>query len=65
MNKFELNDLDINEINVLIAGLMELPGKASLPIYNKIKMQIDAQVLKLESGMKTVGENEMPWKDKE
>jgi hypothetical protein len=55
MNKVSLTDLDLNEVNLLIAGLMELPAKASMPLYSKIKTQVDAQMSK---------ENEtgaLPW----
>jgi hypothetical protein len=44
MQKFNINDLDINEVNIIIAGLMELPGKTVLDLYFKIKDQIDNQI---------------------
>lgn len=58
MNKFSLTDLELNEINVLIAGLMELPAKASMPLYTKIKAQVDAQMNKANQS------DSLPW-DKE
>lgn len=55
MNKVSLTDLDLNEVNLLIAGLMELPAKVSMPLYSKIKTQVDAQ-------MDKVNENgALPW----
>lgn len=55
MNKVSLTDLDLNEVNLLIAGLMELPAKASMPLYSKIKTQVDAQMGK-------ANENDaLPW----
>lgn len=59
MNNFNLTDLDVNEINTIIAGLMELPGKVSLGLYTKIKTQIDAQLAKQNGG---ATEAPMPWK---
>lgn len=59
MNKFTLTDLDLNEINVLIGGLMELPAKASMPVYAKIKAQVDAQMAKANEG--TASGDALPW----
>lgn len=42
--KINLTDLDINEINTLISGLMELPGKISLGLYTKIRHQVEIQL---------------------
>jgi DNA helicase TIP49 (TBP-interacting protein) len=56
MNKVSLTDLDLNEVNLLIAGLMELPAKVSMPLYSKIKTQVDAQMGKVnENG------DALPW----
>lgn len=55
MNKVSLTDLDLNEVNLLIAGLMELPAKASMPLYSKIKSQVDAQMNKENET------NALPW----
>jgi DNA helicase TIP49 (TBP-interacting protein) len=56
MNKVSLTDLDLNEVNLLIAGLMELPAKVSMPLYSKIKSQVDAQMGKVnENG------DALPW----
>lgn len=42
--KINLTDLDINEINTLISGLLELPGKISIGLYNKIRIQVETQL---------------------
>lgn len=59
MNKLSLTDLDLNEINVLIAGLMELPAKASMPLYTKIKTQVDAQMSKANEA--SASGDSLPW----
>ena len=56
MNKVSLTDLDLNEVNLLIAGLMELPAKVSMPLYSKIKSQVDAQM-----GNVNENGNALPW----
>ena len=42
--QFNLSNLDINEINTIISGLMELPGKISLGLYTKIREQVQKQI---------------------
>ena len=37
-------NFDANEINVLLAGLGELPAKTSFAIINKVKYQAEAQM---------------------
>ena len=45
----ELNlTLDVNEINVILAGLGELPAKVSINLIDKIRMQATAQLQKNE-----------------
>ena len=41
--KFQLTDLSIEEINTIIAGIMELPGKYSFNLTNKIREQLRQQ----------------------
>lgn len=41
--KFQLTDLSIEEINTVIAGIMELPGKFSFNLTLKIREQLRAQ----------------------
>lgn len=43
MNKFVLTDLSLEEINVIIAGVLELPGKVGLSVYGKIRQQAEEQ----------------------
>lgn len=43
MNKFNLTDLSIEEVNVIIAGLLELPGKVGLNVFAKVKQQAEEQ----------------------
>ena len=63
MNKLFLNDLDLNEVNILIAGLMELPARASMPLYNKIKSQVDPQMsnLPMDKANETGATDALPW----
>ena len=45
----ELNlTLDVNEVNVILAGLGELPAKVSINLIDKIRMQATAQLQKNE-----------------
>lgn len=41
--KFQLTDLSIEEINTVIAGIMELPGKFSFNLTLKIREQLRQQ----------------------
>lgn len=42
--QFELKMLTANDINVILAGLQELPLKISAMVFNKIKEQAEAQI---------------------
>ena len=41
--KFTLTDLSVDEVNTILAGLMELPAKFSVDIMAKVRQQIDDQ----------------------
>lgn len=43
MNKFSLSDLSIDEVNMIIVGLLELPGKYTATLLPRIKQQMEAQ----------------------
>ena len=43
MNKLTL-ELTLDEINTILAGLGELPAKASLGVIEKVRMQVIPQV---------------------
>lgn len=42
-------DLELNEINAVLAGLQELPGKVCNPISEKIKAQATTQIQELQA----------------
>ena len=42
--KFTLTDLSVDEINAILAGLQELPGKICNPMTQKIREQAEAQL---------------------
>ena len=42
-------DLELNDINAVLAGLQELPGKVCNPISEKIKTQATAQIQALQA----------------
>ena len=42
-------NLDINEINIILAALQELPGKVCNPLSAKIKSQADKQIEALKN----------------
>jgi hypothetical protein len=46
--KFTLSELSVDEINFILAGLQELPGKICNPLSQKIKTQAEAQLPKQE-----------------
>lgn len=46
--KITLSDLSIDEVNAILAGLQELPGKICNPMSNKIRQQAEAQLPKQE-----------------
>lgn len=46
--RFILSDLSLDEVNNILAGLQELPGKICNPISRKIKEQAEAQLPKQE-----------------
>jgi hypothetical protein len=41
--KYKIDDLTIDEVNIIISGLLELPGKFGLNVISKIKQQIEEQ----------------------
>lgn len=41
--KFNLTDLSVDEVNTILAGLMELPAKFSVNLMTKIREQTDQQ----------------------
>lgn len=47
--KFTLNDLSVDEVNCLLAGLQELPAKIANPLSQKIREQAETQLPKQES----------------
>lgn len=47
--KFTLNDLSVDEINCILAGLQELPAKIANPLSQKVKEQAEAQLPKQEA----------------
>lgn len=49
--KFTLSDLSVDEVNAILAGLQELPGKICNPMSNKIRQQAEAQIPKQEPSM--------------
>ena len=46
--KITLSDLSIDEVNAILAGLQELPGKICNPMTQKIREQAEAQLPKQE-----------------
>lgn len=49
--KFNLTDLTLDEVNAILAGLQELPGKICNPVSHKIRQQAEAQIPKQEPSM--------------
>jgi hypothetical protein len=47
--KFTLNDLSVDEINCILAGLQELPAKIANPLSQKVKEQAESQLPKQEA----------------
>jgi hypothetical protein len=47
--KFTLNELTVDEVNYILAGLQELPGKICNPLSMKIRQQAEAQIPKQEN----------------
>jgi len=43
MNKFSISDLSIEDVNCIMSGLLELPGKFTLTLINKIRGQLEEQ----------------------
>ena len=41
--KYTLSDLTTEEVNVIIAGVMELPGKVGITVYGKLRQQLEQQ----------------------
>ena len=42
--KFTLDDLNINEVNIILAGLQELPAKVCNPLTKKLTEQAEQQI---------------------
>ena len=49
--KITLSDLSIEEVNFILAGLQELPGKICNPMSQKIRTQAESQLPKQEPSM--------------
>ena len=49
--KITLSNLSIDEVNAILAGLQELPGKICNPMSQKIREQAEAQLPKQEPTM--------------
>lgn len=47
--KFNLNDLSVDEVNAILAGLQELPAKIANPLSQKVREQAEAQLPKQDS----------------
>ena len=47
--KFTLNDLSVDEVNCILAGLQELPAKIANPLSQKIREQAESQLPKQEA----------------
>jgi hypothetical protein len=47
--KFTLNDLSVDEVNAILAGLQELPAKIANPLSQKVREQAEAQLPKQDS----------------
>ena len=52
--KFNLNDLSVDEVNAILAGLQELPAKIANPLSQKIREQAEAQLPKQDSAPEAV-----------
>lgn len=52
--KFNLNDLSVDEVNAILAGLQELPAKIANPLSQKIREQAEAQLPKQDSASAAV-----------
>lgn len=51
--KFTLNDLSVDEVNAILAGLQELPAKIANPLSQKVREQAEAQLPKQETAPDT------------
>jgi hypothetical protein len=51
--KFTLNDLSVDEVNAILAGLQELPAKIANPLTQKVRQQAEAQLPKQETAAET------------
>lgn len=47
--KLNLTDFTIEELNFILAGLQELPGKICNPISQKIKTQAEEQIAAIQA----------------
>jgi hypothetical protein len=54
--KFNLSDLTLDEVNAILAGLQELPGKICNPVSQKIRQQAEAQIPKQEPSMQDLAQ---------
>lgn len=52
--KFTLNDLSVDEVNCILAGLQELPAKIANPLSQKIREQAESQLPKQEAPQEAV-----------
>lgn len=48
--RFTLNDLSVDEINFILAGIQELPAKIANPLSQKLREQAQGQLPKQEEG---------------
>jgi hypothetical protein len=44
-----LTDLSIDELNIIIMGLVKLPYETSAPVVEKVRTQASAQIQQLQS----------------
>ena len=54
--KITLSDLSIDEVNAILAGLQELPGKICNPMSQKIRQQAESQLPKQEPSMQDLAQ---------
>jgi hypothetical protein len=59
MSKLTL-ELTLDEVNVVLAGLGELPAKASIGVIEKVRMQVIPQVQQQPPAMPNVSVEEVP-----
>jgi hypothetical protein len=59
MSKFTISDLTIDEVNLIIVGLHELPGKFITSLVPKIREQMEAQGVRPAPGSQASGDPSM------